>query len=110
MTDDSPKTLTFDLEEPVTLGAGEKAKTFASITLRKMKGKDLLVMDKVKGEMTKTTAMLASMAGVPFQVFEEMSADDFQNIMAGVVPLMGKRGRAALEDALKQGDSPELSD
>lgn len=99
---DNPGTITVQLSEPVALGEAPNVKTFSEITFRKLKGRDLLAMDKMKGEMAKTFAMLASMGGVPFQVFEEMDTDDFQKAMLAIVPLMGKSGRAALAQAMAE--------
>lgn len=100
---DAPKTITVTLNEPVQIekrvGKEVTVETYSELTFRRAKGRDMLIMDKVKGEMAKTTAMYASMAGVPFQVFEEMDADDFQRVMVEVAPLLGNSAVKALEEA-----------
>ena len=65
-------------------------KTYAEFTFRKPKAKDLVVADLVKGETRRGLAIMASMAGVPLPVFEELELEDFEAIGAEVASLMGK--------------------
>jgi len=91
------KPITFTLEEPIVVGEGENQETYKELIFkRKMKGKDLLAMDIVKGELRKSFALYSSMAGVPIFVFSEMDVDDFEVIALGVAPLMGKRGKEVM--------------
>lgn len=108
---DTPQSLTITLTEPVTINEGKRDEAVvAELTFRRAKGRDFLMMDKVKGETSKTCAMYASMAGVPFQVFEEMSGDDFQRVMMEVAPLLGNSGKKALDAALAEAAKKAASD
>lgn len=89
------KMITVTLGEPVE----HDGKTFASLTLRKMKAKDLVAGDLVNGDVRKSFAIFASMAGVPIQVIEELDVDDFEKLGLEAAPLMGKSARAAAEKA-----------
>lgn len=91
------KPITFKLDEPIEIGEGDDAQTFDQLIFkRKMKGKDLLAMDAVTGQVRKGFALYANMASVPMAVMEEMAADDYERLVVEVVPLMGKRGQAML--------------
>lgn|SRR5690554_1679473 len=90
--------ITVPLTEPVTHGK----ETYKELTFtRTTRGKDLVAMDAVQGEIRKSFALFASMAGVPLQVFLEMSTDDYGTVASAVAPLMGKQGKTLLEDAAK---------
>ena len=69
---DVPRQYTFTPEEPIKVGD----KTYTELTFRRLKGKDMVKMDLVKGATLKTFAMMASMSSVPILVFEEMDGDD----------------------------------
>lgn len=94
MTDAPKKTLTIDLEEPVNVDGT----TYETLTFRRRKAKDLSRMDLVKGDNRKHMAMLASMAGVPLQVIEELEGDDYDRVAEETVPLVGKSAMRALEE------------
>lgn len=86
------KTVTVQLDAPVTVGE----KTYASLTFRKMKAKDLVAQDLVKGEQRQSMALFASMAGVPIGVIEELDVDDYEKLALEVAPLLGKSAMAAM--------------
>lgn len=65
-------------------------KSYTEFTFRKPKAKDLVQADLVKGETRRGLAIMASMAGVPLPVFEELEMEDFEAISAEVAALMGK--------------------
>lgn len=88
-------TVTFTPTEPVTFND----KPYPVLTLRKMKAKDLVAGDLVKGETRKSFAIIASMAGVPIGVIEEMDVDDFERLSEAAMPLMGKSAAAAMAAA-----------
>lgn len=86
--------ITVSLSEPVAHGK----ETYSSLTFaRTTRGKDLVAMDAVQGDIRKSFALFASMAGVPLQVFLEMSTDDYAAVAQAVAPLMGKQGKTLLE-------------
>jgi hypothetical protein len=87
------KTVTFTPSEPVT----HNEKSYPVLTLRKMKAKDLVAGDLVTGETRKSFAIIASMAGVPIGVIEELDVDDFEQLSEVATPLMGKSAQAAIE-------------
>lgn len=90
------KPVEFVLSEPVTVGKT----TYATLTLRKMKAKDMIAGDLVSGNSRKAFAIFASMADVPIQVIEEMDVDDFEGLGEVATPLMGKSAVAARASAL----------
>ena len=92
---ETPKTVTVHLVEPVTY----KDQTFTSLTFRRRKAKDLVAMDLVKGEMRKHMAMLASMAGVPLPVIEELDAEDYESASKETIAVMGKSVAKAVKEA-----------
>lgn len=85
-------TITFTLETPVE----HDGQTYATLTLRKMKAKDLVAADLVNGNLRKSLAIFASMAGVPIMVMEELDTDDFNRLGREAAPLMGKLAEKAL--------------
>jgi hypothetical protein len=91
------KTVTVKLSTPVTYGD----KTYASLTFRKMKAKDLVAAEigGKSGDAGRTMGMLASMADVPIPVITELDIDDFNALSATVAPLMGKSAAAAIAKA-----------
>lgn len=94
MTENNGK-ITVQLSEPVEYG-GE---TYSELTFRKMKAKDLVASDDVDGDMRKSIAIFASMAGVPMDVIAEMDGDDFVQMGVEVAPLMGKSAKDAVDRA-----------
>ena len=89
------KTMSFTPAEPIVYND----KTYAVLTLRKLKAKDLVAGDLVQGETRKGFAILASMAGVPIGVIEELEIDDLARLNEVAAPLMGKSLAAAADAA-----------
>lgn len=96
-------TVTFTPIEPVTYND----KPYPVLTLRKMKAKDLVAGDLVTGETRRSFAIIASMAGVPIGVIEEMDVDDFERLSEVATPLMGKSAEAAIAAAKAKAASTE---
>lgn len=90
-------TVSFTPTEPIVYND----KPYPVLTLRKLKAKDLVAGDLVQGETRKGFAILASMAGVPIGVIEEMEIDDLSRLNEVAAPLMGK-SLAAAADAAKE--------
>jgi hypothetical protein len=88
------------MADPVTIklagAVTHDGKTYTSLTLRKMKAKDLVAGDLVTGEARRAFAIFASMASVPIQVVEELDIDDFERLGEAAAPLMGKSAAAAM--------------
>ena len=91
MSEKKTVTVTFEGEIPEHEG-----KKYPSVTLRKMKAKDLVAADLVGGEIRKAFAIFGSMAGVPIQVIEDLDMDDFEKLSEEGAPLMGKSAVKAL--------------
>lgn len=90
------KTVDFLLSEVIE----HDGKKYTTLTLRKMKAKDMIAGDLVTGDSRKAFAIFASMAGVPIQVIEEMDVDDFEGLGEAALPLMGKSAVTARANAL----------
>jgi hypothetical protein len=73
--------------------------TYAELTLRKLKAKDLVFGDLVKGDTRRAMAIFASMADVNIKVIEELDIDDFEHLGVEAAPLMGKSAQAAMSPA-----------
>lgn len=97
------KTVTVTLDSPVE----HDGQTYESLTLRKMKAKDLIASDLVNGQVRKSLAIFASMAGVPIAVLEELDTDDFTKLAREAAPLMGKSAAKALAE-LEAGKTEQL--
>ncbi|UYO55704.1 phage tail assembly protein [Rhodopseudomonas palustris] len=104
----SPATITFTPSAPIVHGE----KTYPTLTLRRMKVKDRTMADLVNGDNRKMFAIIASMAGVPIQVIEEMDDDDFTRLEEVAQPLLGKsirdqkaRQEAVVANAVKEAIS-----
>ncbi|MGV8832549.1 MAG: phage tail assembly protein [Devosia sp.] len=97
--------ITVSLSEPVTHGK----ESYSSLTFtRTTRGKDLVAMDAVQGDIRKSFALFASMAGVPLQVFLEMSTEDYEEVARAAAPLMGKRGATAMLASQPAADSTAI--
>ena len=90
-------TVTVKLSNPVTYDG----KTYSSLTLRKMKAKDLVAAEigGRTGETSQTLGIFASMADVSIPVIAELDMDDFEALAEAAAPLMGKKAAAAMENA-----------
>lgn len=82
---DATDTITVTLKKPIT----HNGATHTTLTFRELELGDMIMGDKVEGEVGKTAAILASMADVPLPAFKRLSASDFKAVMDQVGPLMG---------------------
>ena len=91
-----PVKIVFD--EPVEVDVAGETRQFTELIFpRKMKGKDMLAQEKVDTPLKKSWALYASMSGVPIQLFEELDADQFEEVAKKTAPLMGKRGKRLMD-------------
>jgi len=95
------KTVSFPLCDPIE----HDGKSYSVLTLRKMKAKDLVAGDLVKGDTRKAMAIFASMAGVPIQVIEDLDVDDFEGLGEAATPLMGKSAEKAMAEAKAKAEA-----
>lgn len=84
-------TITFPLSKPVE----HKGKTYTELTFREATAGDLAVGDAVNGDMNKTLAILACMAGVELAVIRGVPARDLGPMVAKVAPLLGEPAAVA---------------
>ena len=96
---DKIRRIEFKPEEPVEHGG----KQYPVLVFRRMKGKDMVAMDRVEGELMKSFAMYASMAGVPIPVIEELDVDDFARMAEETMPLLGKSSGKVKQMLAKSG-------
>lgn len=74
------------LSSPITHGD----KTITEIVFpREAEAGDLAASDHVKGDMTRTLAILSSMSDVPLPVLKRLKARDFKRVSEAVAPLLG---------------------
>ena len=83
--------ITVHLREPITYKPGkmDEERTDHQLTLpKKVKGKHLKAMDKDPGEMGKSLALIASLAGTPKQAAEELDGRDVADIIDAMSPFL----------------------
>lgn len=86
--------LTHTLKYPIEIKADKSDKIIETITvieLRRPKGKQLKVMDKVQGENAKTLALIAACSGLPLSTLDEIDGEDFADLAEIVEVFFGKR-------------------
>ena len=79
-------TVTVTLSKPIE----HKGNTYSDLTFREATAGDLAIADAVTGEMSKTLAILASMAGVELAIIKNVRARDLSPMIEKVAPLMGE--------------------
>ncbi|MEJ8474443.1 phage tail assembly protein [Roseibium algae] len=89
------KTITVPLDEAVEV----EGVTYSSLTLRRMKAGDALVGEGVESEAKTGFLMFAALAGVSVEVIQELDLEDFEKLTEAAIPMMGKSGAKALEEA-----------
>lgn len=95
------KSVTVHLLFPVTW----EGKLYSELTFRRMKVKDTLVAEDEKDEERAGLMLFAKLADVPVEVFTELDVEDFAEVGAAIVPLMGKRAADLLKE---KGLNPSL--
>lgn len=88
------QSVTVQLLFPVTW----EGKEYAELTFRRMKVKDTLVAEDEKDEERAGLLLFARLADVPVDVFTELDIEDFAEVGAAIVPLMGERAAAMLKE------------
>lgn len=76
---------TYTLKTPVS----HNGTTVTSLTFRKPKVGDLMMMDKFTGDTEKLIALLASTSDTAIPVFKEIDLDDFNGIVAVLGDTLG---------------------
>lgn len=73
---------THPLKEPIDIRNkdGELVETITELKLRKPKGKILKALDRAEGEVGKTLALIAAMAGLPPSTMDELGPQDFVDL------------------------------
>jgi hypothetical protein len=78
-------TVTVTLASPIE----HNGKTYSELTFRKAKLGDMIAADAVGGVLGKTAAALASIAGIPYPAFKELSMRDMNAVLEKVGHLLG---------------------
>jgi|AntDeeMetagen134_2_1112570.scaffolds.fasta_scaffold02257_7 hypothetical protein len=79
------------LHEPITfvVSNAEGERTVETLTFpRKVKGKHLLATDQAEGEMGKSLALLAKLAGIPRLAAHELDGRDIDLCMEAIEPFL----------------------
>ncbi len=77
---------TVKLSKPVEHGG----KTYTTLTFRKAKTGDLMLLDKFEGETSKMIALLAAVSDTPIQAFKEIEIEDFNALVAVAGEVLGE--------------------
>lgn len=86
-----PDEIRVPLSEPLKHGKQE----LTTIILARPRVKHLRAMDKYPGEVSKQVAMMAAMSGLPMNVIDELSTDDFAEVTLRGEPFFAKLQRLA---------------
>ncbi|WP_296077784.1 phage tail assembly protein [uncultured Agrobacterium sp.] len=79
------ESVTVELSTPVT----HDEKTITALTFREPTVGDLIVGDSFTGQLTKMTAILASISDTTLPFFKKIGAKDFQKIVSATTDLLG---------------------
>lgn len=84
------------LSEPLTFMASklDGERTLEVLTLpKKIKGKHLKALDKAEGEMSKSMALMAKLAGIPPHACDEMDGRDIVLCLEAIKPFLPRPPR-----------------
>jgi hypothetical protein len=84
-------TVTYTLKKPITV----KGQTYTSLTFREATAGDMVAGEKFEGNLGKTLAILACMAGVEYAVMKEIRASDILPLTEATASLLGESSTAA---------------
>jgi hypothetical protein len=91
--------VTHTLRHPITQrfkdSAGEREEPITEVTLRRMKGKDMRLADRIDGDVAASLEMIAMLSGLTVKVVDELDAEDIEalgEIIAGFTPPGRKTG------------------
>lgn len=80
------------LKHPITCTLkgpeGDREETISEVTLRRIKGKDLRVVDTVTGEVAATLALISKISGLPIAQVDQLDAEDIAVIGAMIEDFM----------------------
>lgn len=79
---------TIQLNYPVTINGVETDQ----LTIRRPKVRDIKLMDKHKGDISKSIGLLSALCEVPPEAIEELDAEDFAKVSARVAGFMPSPG------------------
>ncbi|OJH51630.1 hypothetical protein ATN81_28135 [Agrobacterium pusense] len=79
------ETVTVALAKPVTNGET----TITELTFREPTVGDLIIGDQMTGQLSKMTAILASISDTPLPAFKRIGAKDFSKIVDATAGLLG---------------------
>ncbi len=88
----------YPLKHPIEIKARDSEKvieTITEVTLNRPKGKHLRRLEKFKGEMTQTFALLADLTNLPPAAIDELDGEDFVILGEMIEGFFGKSPRPA---------------
>lgn len=76
-------TQTYALKHPITRrtrvhGEGEKEQVIDEVTVRRLKAKDMKMLDKVNGKFAQALSMIGALTGLDSTVVDELDGEDVQ--------------------------------
>jgi nitrate reductase gamma subunit len=76
---------TYELKHPIVLrtrvqGGAEAETTTTEVTVRRMKAKDLRMLDTVQGKFTQSLAIIAALTGLSAKAVDEMDGEDIEGL------------------------------
>lgn len=88
--------VTYMLKRPITIKEGEKEKTISQLEINSDPDcGDLAATDAVEGDMHKTIALIAALAGIPYTTAKKLKPVDFTALNEIVKPIVqGDLGNA----------------
>lgn len=98
------KQVVFKPSEPLEYAG----KTYAELTFKRPKVGHMVAMDAVTGDMEKSMAFLAAMAGVPLPVLLELDLEEIDRLNSELEPMTGSlfdKGGAAARVSGKGGSA-----
>lgn len=83
--------ITYTLKHPVELrtASGEVTQTLTSLTLRRLKGRDMRKLDGASGNGSALLALLAASADLPPSTADQLDAEDVTDAGAVVAGFLG---------------------
>ena len=95
--------IVIDFDEPVDVQVNGETQVISQITFaRNAKGKDFIRQEKAPEGILKAHTLYASMSGTPVQLFAELDAEEFNDIVMRTSHLMGKSGKRFMDKKRKE--------
>ncbi len=86
---DAPITITLTHPIEIKNGEGEIIETIRQLTLPRAQAKHLRAMDKATGDVGKSLALIAALAGVPPSHLDGLDGEDFMVLSGALADFLG---------------------